>query len=65
MEGIIETQGKLFKVKRKFSQDRINLDVEDGIKILKEYYGVDTIFKYQDYLWLCNEIKDTDYEEIE
>ena len=63
-QEIITIQGKLFQVKRKFPENRINLDVEDGVKILKQYYHCDTMFKAQDFLWLCNEIKDVEYEEI-
>ena len=61
---IIEIQGTLFQVKRKFPQHRINLDVKDGIKTLKQYYHCDTIFKAQGLLWICNKIKDVSYEEI-
>ena len=61
---IINIQGKLFQVKRKFKEKRINLDVEDGIKVLKQYYHCDTMFKAQGFLWLCNEIKEIEYEEI-
>ena len=61
---IIEIQGKLFQVKRKFPEHRINLDIEDGVKILKQYYHCDSMFKAQGLLWLCNEIKDINYEEI-
>jgi len=64
MEEIIEIHGKLFQVKRKFPENRINLEVENGVKILKQYFHVDTMFKAQGYLWLCNEIKETKYEEI-
>tara|TARA_R100000541_G_scaffold50581_1_gene57796 strand:- start:503 stop:709 length:207 start_codon:yes stop_codon:yes gene_type:complete len=60
---IINIQGKLFQVKRKFKEKRINLDVEDGVKVLKQYYHCDTMFKAQGFLWLCNEIKDIEYEE--
>ena len=61
---IIEIQGKLFQVKRKFLQERINLEINDAIKTLKQYYHCDTMFKAQGFLWLCNEIKDIEYEEI-
>ena len=61
---IINIQGKLFQVVRKFKQERINLEVEDGVKILKQYFHCDTIFKAQGLIWLCNEIKDVEYEEI-
>ena len=61
---IIEAQGKLFQVKRRFPEDRINLNVKDGVKILKQYYHCDTMFRAQGFLWLCNEIKDISYEEI-
>tara|TARA_B100000902_G_C26559408_1_gene551119 strand:+ start:19 stop:222 length:204 start_codon:yes stop_codon:yes gene_type:complete len=63
-QEIIEAQGKLFQIKRKFPENRINLDVEDGVKILKQYYHCDTMFKAKGYLWLCNEIKEINYEEI-
>ena len=61
---IINIQGKLFQVVRKFKQERINLEVEDGVKILKQYFHCDTIFKAQNLIWLCNEVKDINYEEI-
>ena len=61
---IITIQGKMFHVKRKFPEKRVNLNVEDGVKILKQYYHCDTMFKAQGLLWLCNEIKDTEYEEL-
>ena len=61
---IIEVQGKMFQVKRTFPENRINLKVEDGVKILKQYYHCDTMFKADGHLWLCNEIKEISYEEI-
>tara|TARA_B110000495_G_C22564461_1_gene340323 strand:+ start:78 stop:278 length:201 start_codon:yes stop_codon:yes gene_type:complete len=61
---IIEVQGKLFQVKRKFPEKRINLEVEDGAKILKQYYHCDTLFKAQGLLWICNEVKEIEYEEV-
>ena len=63
-QQIIEIQGKMFQVKRKFPEKRINLEVEDGVKILKQYYYCDTMFKAQGLLWLCNEIKEVEYEEL-
>ena len=54
----------MFQVKRKFPEKRINLEVEDGVKILKQYYHCDTMFKAQGLLWLCNEIKEIEYEEV-
>jgi hypothetical protein len=63
-KNIIEIQGKLFHVKRKFPESRINLNVENGVTILKQYYHCDTMFRAQGFLWLCNEIKETEYEEI-
>tara|TARA_R110001592_G_C12605040_1_gene696227 strand:- start:257 stop:466 length:210 start_codon:yes stop_codon:yes gene_type:complete len=61
---IIEIQGKLFQVKRLFPEDRINLEVKDGVAILKQYYHCDIMFKADGHLWLCNEIKTIEYEEI-
>ena len=61
---VIEIQGKLFQVKRRFPENRINLEIEDSVSTLKQYYHCDTIFKAQGLLWLCNEIKEIEYEEI-
>tara|TARA_R100000479_G_scaffold164201_1_gene102970 strand:+ start:59 stop:265 length:207 start_codon:yes stop_codon:yes gene_type:complete len=63
-KNIIEIQGKLFHVKRKFPESRINLNIENGVATLKQYYHCDTMFRAQGFLWLCNEIKDIKYEEI-
>jgi|TARA_R110001592_G_C12583643_1_gene693793 hypothetical protein len=60
---IIGIQGKLFQVKRKFPEGRINLNIEYGVKTLKQYYHCDTIFKAHGSLWVCNEIKNISYEE--
>ena len=61
---IINIQGRLFQVKRKFPEHRINLNVKDGVATLKQYYHCDTMFKADGQLWLCNEIKEISYEEI-
>jgi len=61
---IIEIQGKLYQVKRKFPESRINLNVEDSVLTLKQHYHCDVMFRAQGFLWLCNKIKDVEYEEI-
>jgi len=63
-QQIIEIQGKLYQLKRKFLEERVNLDIEDGVSTLKQYYHCDSMFKAQGFLWLCNEIKETEYEEL-
>ena len=63
-QKIITIQGKMFQVKRKFPEHRINLNVENGVAILELYYHCDTIFRSEGYLWLCNEIKEISYDEI-
>ena len=64
IHDIITIQGRMFHVKRKFPLDRLNLNVNDWISLLKQYYHVDSLFKAQDMLWVCNEIKTVEYEEI-
>ncbi|MBT3546228.1 MAG: hypothetical protein HN487_00830 [Flavobacterium sp.] len=61
---VIEVQGKMFQVKRMFPENRINLNVEDGVATLKQYYHCDTMFRADGHLWLCNEIKEINYVEI-
>ena len=60
---IIEIQGKLFQVKRKFPENRINLE-RGSLEDLKLFFHCDTLFKAQGLLWVVNEIKDISYEEI-
>ena len=55
----------MFQVKRIFPENQINIQIKDWASILKNYYYVDTIFKANNQLWLCNEIKDIDYEKIQ
>jgi hypothetical protein len=61
--NIIEIQGKLFQLKRKFPESRINLE-KGSITHLKQYFHCDTVFKAQGHFWICNEIKEVEYEEI-
>ena len=60
---IIEVQGRLFQVLRKFPENRINLE-KGSIEDLKIFFHCDTLFKAQGHLWVVNEIKDVSYEEI-
>ena len=62
-QEIIEIQGRMFQVKKKFPLERLNLNVNDWVSLLKQYYHVDSLFKAQGQLWLCNEIKTIEYEE--
>ena len=61
---IVEIQGRLFQIKRKFPEHRINLNIKDSTKILKQYFHCDTIFKSQGLIWFCNKVEDVNYEEI-
>ena len=62
-QEIIEVQGRLFQVKRKFLEHKINLE-KGSIDDLKLFFYCDTLFKAQGLLWVCNEIKEIEYEEI-
>ena len=59
---IIEAQGDLYQVKRKFPEDRINLE-KGNVSDLKQFFHCDTMFKAKDHLWFCNKIKEISYEE--
>ena len=64
-KNIINIQGKLYQIIRKFKETSINLNkYKDSVSLLKQYYHCDTMFRAQGFLWLCNEIKDIEYEEI-
>tara|TARA_R110000803_G_scaffold194219_1_gene257229 strand:+ start:78 stop:287 length:210 start_codon:yes stop_codon:yes gene_type:complete len=64
-QQIIEIQGRMFQVKRKFPLNRLDLEKhEDWASLLKDYYHADSLFKAQDMLWICNEIHTIEYEEI-
>ena len=62
-QEIIEVQGRLFQVKRKFPEHKINLE-KGSIDDLKLFFHCDTLFKAQGLLWVCNEIKTIEYEEL-
>ena len=64
-QKIITIQGRMFQVKRKFPEQRINLKVDNATETLKQFYHCDTIFKSQGLIWLCNEIKEVNYVEIQ
>ena len=55
----------MFQVKRKLPLNQLNLNkYKDWVSLLKQFYHVDSMFKAEGYLWLCNEIKTIEYEEI-
>ena len=62
-QEIVEIHGKLFQVKRKFPEYRINLEKGD-VADLKLFFHCDVIFKSQGQYWMCNKIEDVSYEEI-
>ena len=62
---ILEVQGRMFQVKRILPEKRIKMDTfENWAFLLKQYYHVDTILRANEQLWMCNEIKTVDYDEI-
>ena len=63
---ILEVQGRMFQVKRKLSENQININKfkDEWVTLLKKYYNVDTILRANNELWMCNEIKIIDYVEI-
>ena len=63
-KNIINIQGRMFHVKRKFPLHQLNLEVKDWVSTMKQFYHVDSLFKAEGFLWLCNEIKYVEYEEI-
>jgi hypothetical protein len=63
-KNIIEIQGRMFHVKRKLPLKQLNLEINDWVTIIKQYYHVDSLFKAEGFLWLCNEIPTIEYEEI-
>ena len=65
LHDIITIQGRMFQVKRKFPLKQLNLEVNDWINTMKQFYHVDSLFKAEGQLWLCNEIKTVEYVEIE
>ena len=65
IHDIITIQGRMFQVKRKIPLNQLNLEKhKDWVSLLKQFYHVDSLFKAEGYLWLFNEIKYVEYEEI-
>tara|TARA_R100000152_G_C6541897_1_gene19724 strand:- start:241 stop:450 length:210 start_codon:yes stop_codon:yes gene_type:complete len=64
-QKVIEIQGRMFQVKRKIPLNQLNLNKhKNWVSIFKQFYHVDSMFKAEGLLWLCNEIKYIEYEEI-
>ena len=63
-KNIVTIQGRMFQVKRKLPLNQLNLEVNNWVSIMKQFYHVDSLFKAEGYLWLCNEVKIVEYEEI-
>ena len=63
---ILKIQDRMFQVKRIIPESRVNINkFENWASLLKQYYHVDTILRTNDQLWICNEIKNIEYVEIE
>ena len=60
---IIEIQDRMFQIKRVLPESKINMNNKDWPTFLKDYYHVDTILRANGELWMCNEIKEIEYEE--
>ena len=55
----------MFQIKIILPESKIKINkVEDWASLLKQYYHIDTILRANGQLWLCNEIKEIEYEEI-
>tara|TARA_R110001592_G_scaffold48407_1_gene152390 strand:- start:418 stop:642 length:225 start_codon:yes stop_codon:yes gene_type:complete len=61
---IIEVQNRMFQVKKILPESKVNINNKNWASFLKEYYYVDTILRANGELWMCNEIKEIEYEEI-
>ena len=59
---IIEAQGKLYQIQRKFPEHQINLE-KGSVSDLKQFFHCDTMFSAKGSLWFCSKIKDESYEE--
>ena len=61
---ILKIQDRMFQVKRIFPESKIKInEFENWVQLLKQYYHVDTILRANGELWMCNEIKEIEYEE--
>ena len=60
---IIEIQDRMFQIKRVLPESKINMNNKDWPSFLKDYYHVDTILRANGEIWMCNEIKEIEYEE--
>ena len=61
---IIEVQGRMFQIKRILPESKIKMnEFKDWATLLKQYYHADTVLRANGQLWMCNEIKELEYEE--
>ena len=60
---VIKIQGRMFQIKRKFPQHKINFK-KGSTSDLKIFFHCETIFKAQGLVWFADEIPTVEYKEI-
>ncbi len=63
MPKIININGRLYKIKRTFPENRIKM-IDGWVDVLRTLYHADTVFKNDGILYICEMIEDLDYEPI-
>ncbi len=63
MPKIININGRLYKIKRTFPENRIKM-IDGWVDVLRTLYHADIVFKRDGLLFICETIDDLDYEPI-
>ena len=63
MPKIININGRLYKIKRTFPENRIKM-IDGWVDVLRTLYHADIVFKNDGILYICEIIEDLDYEPI-
>ena len=57
-------KGNAYIVKRILPMDRVKIKNDGDLELLRQYYHVEYVMKFDNQYWFVNKIEDINYEEI-
>ena len=57
-------KGTAYVVKRTLPMDRVKIKNDGDLDLLRQFYHVEQVMKFDNHYWFVNKIEDIEYEEI-
>lgn len=57
-------KGNAYIVKRTLPMDRVKIKNDGDLDLLRQFYHVEHVMKFDNHYWFVNKIEDIEYEEI-